>query len=253
MFDLSGLKALVTGGSRGIGIGIAESLYKQGAILAISGTNIDSLIAAARKIREVCINCQNKSEIMVFAVDLSLENGAATLYEKVQCQMGNIDILVNNAGINSDALSLRMTDKAWNDVLHINLTVAFQLSKLCIRTMMKNNFGRIINISSVIAHMGNAGQANYAAAKAGLIGMTKSMAREFASRGITINSIAPGYIKTSMTDKMSEISRNAILAAVPSGQMGLPEDVGAGTVYLSSKEAKYVTGTILNINGGLYM
>lgn len=251
MFQLNGLKALITGGSRGIGKAIAIALYKQGAEVCISGTNQDSLDIAAKDIRESYID--SDAVVKTAVADLSNNDGPQNLYDKVIEEMDHIDILVNNAGIGRDMLLIRMSDDAWNDVMQVNLNAVFKLSKLFSKPMRRRKFGRIINNSSIIAHTGNAGQANYAAAKAGVIAFTKSLALEFATSGITANCIAPGYIKTDMTDSMKDIARDYTLNLVPMKKIGKGEDIAYAAVYLASKEAEYVTGETLNINGGLYM
>ncbi len=245
MFDLSGRTALVTGASGGIGGAIAAALHARGASVALSGTREDALkeLADALGGDRTCVLPCNLSDMK--AVD--------TLPGQAESALGKLDILVNNAGLTRDGLAMRMKDEDWDDVLTVNLTAAFRLSRAAIKGMMKRRWGRIVSISSVVGTTGGAGQVNYAATKAGLIGMTKSLAAELASRGITVNCVAPGFIGTAMTDVLSEDRKSAILSSVPAGRMGVPEEVGAAVVYLSSDEAAYVTGQTLHINGGLVM
>lgn len=244
MFDLTGKCALVTGASGGIGRAIATQLKAQGAVVALSGTRVEALQALADELGEGA---------HVVPADLSTEDGATKLIEDATAAMGQIDILVNNAGLTRDMLAMRLKDEDWQTVLDVNLTSAFRLSKACLRGMMKARFGRIIGITSIVGVTGNAGQTNYAASKAGMIGMSKSLAQEVASRGITVNCIAPGFIETPMTDALSEDQQAGILSAIPAGKMGTPEDIASCVVYLSSDEAQYVTGQTLHVNGGMAM
>lgn len=246
MFDLTGKTALVTGATGGIGGAIAQVLHRSGASVAVSGTRRDVLEKLADSLgRERCF---------VLPCDLSESAAVDALPGKAEAELGGrLDILVNNAGLTRDGLFMRMKDEDWNTVLAVNLTAAFRLSRAAVKGMMKRRWGRIISISSVVGTTGGMGQANYAASKAGLVGMTKSMAAELASRGITVNCIAPGFIGTPMTDALSDERRNAILASVPAGRMGTVEEIGAAVLYLSSTEAAYVTGQTLHVNGGLAM
>ena len=244
MFDLSGKRAVVTGASGGIGGAIAKALHGQGAIVTLSGTREDALAQLAAEV---------KDRVHVVKADLSTTEGADALIAAADSAMGGIDILVNNAGLTRDTLAMRMKDDDWRLVLEVNLTSAFRLSRACLRGMMKQRWGRIVNITSIVGVTGNAGQANYAASKAGLIGMSKSLAAEVASRGITVNCLAPGFIATPMTDGLSDDIRAKLLASIPSGRLGVVGDVASGVVYLASEEAAYVTGQTLHINGGMAM
>ncbi|NQU58732.1 MAG: 3-oxoacyl-[acyl-carrier-protein] reductase [Rhodospirillales bacterium] len=244
MFDLTGKRALVTGASGGIGGAIAKALHAQGADVALSGTRSDALEA---------LKAELGSRAHATPADLSTPEGPAALIEDAVEAMGGVDILVNNAGLTRDNLSMRMRDEEWGQVLDVNLTAAFRLSKACLRGMMKNRWGRIVSISSIVGVTGNPGQANYAASKAGLIGMSKSMAQEVASRSITINCLAPGFIATPMTDALSDDQKENLLTNIPSARLGSVEDIAAGVVYLCSDEAAYVTGQTLHINGGMAM
>ncbi|NQV98152.1 MAG: 3-oxoacyl-[acyl-carrier-protein] reductase [Rhodospirillales bacterium] len=244
MFDLTGKCALVTGASGGIGRAIAMQLKAQGAVVALSGTRVDALQALADELGDGA---------HVVAADLSSPEGADQLIAAATAAMGRIDILVNNAGLTRDTLAMRMKDTDWQLVLDVNLTSAFRLSKACLRGMMKARWGRIIGITSIVGVTGNAGQTNYAASKAGLIGMSKSLAQEVASRGITVNCIAPGFIATPMTEALTEDQQTGILNAIPAGKMGTPEDIASSVVYLASDEAAYVTGQTLHVNGGMAM
>jgi len=244
MFDLSGKAALVTGASGGIGGGIARALHRQGAAVTLSGTRIDALEQLKSSLGErahmVAAKMDDPADIDRLAKD-------------AEAAMGKLDILVNNAGITRDNISMRMKDEEWDKVLQVNLTGTFRLTRAAMRGMMRRRFGRVINITSIVGVTGNPGQANYAAAKAGLIGMSKSLAQELASRGITVNCVAPGFIATPMTDALTEDQRRAILARVPADRLGTPEEIAAGVVYLASDEAGYVTGQTLHINGGMAM
>ncbi|MBY0355371.1 MAG: 3-oxoacyl-[acyl-carrier-protein] reductase [Rickettsiales bacterium] len=243
MFNLAGKKALITGATGGIGEAIASALKAAGAEVAISGTR-------AEKLREVADALGGAA---ILPCNLSDASAVEGLFAQAEAALGQIDILVNNAGITKDGLALRMKDEDWQSVIDINLTATFRLSRSAIKAMMKRRAGRVINISSVVAVMGNPGQANYCASKAGMIGMTKSLAAEVASRGVTLNCIAPGFIKTPMTDALNEEQAARITANIPAARFGLPADVAAGVVYLSSDGAAYVTGQTLHINGGLLM
>lgn len=241
MFDLTGKNALVTGASGGIGAEIARALHGAGAVVAISGTRIAPLEALAAELGE---------RVHVLTCDLSDAESVEALPKAAIAAMGSMDILVNNAGITRDGLMMRMSDDDWLAVIEVNLNSTFRLMRAALRGMMKARWGRIINITSVVAQAGNPGQANYGAAKAGVVGMSKSLAQEVASRGITVNCVAPGLIATPMTDKLNDEQRKSILDGVPVGRMGLPAEVAAGVLYLASVEAAYVTGATLDINGG---
>jgi len=245
MFDLSGKTALVTGASGGIGSAIAYALAKQGARLAVSGSNGDKL----RIFREQ-LNDELGGDHVEITCDLSNADSVENLVPATVDTLGKIDILVNNAGITRDALAMRMSDEDWLSVIEVNLTSTFRLCRAAIRPMMKARWGRIINVTSVVAQAGNPGQVNYAAAKAGVAGLSRSLAQEVASRGITVNCVAPGLVETAMTDKLNDEQRAKILTAVPVGRIGRPEEIAAGVVFLASVEAGYVTGATLDINGG---
>lgn len=244
MFDLEGKNALVTGASGGIGAEIARSLHAAGATVGLSGTRVDPLEALASELGD---------RAHVLPCNLSDMEAVETLPKQAADAMGAVDILVNNAGITRDNLFMRMSDEEWQSVLDVNLSAVFKLSKGVMRGMMKSRWGRIINIGSVVGSSGNPGQGNYAAAKAGLIGMSKSLAFEVASRGITVNTVSPGFIETAMTDKLNDDQKAAILTQVPAGRMGAPEEIAAAVLYLASPEAAYVTGATLHINGGMAM
>ncbi len=244
MFDLGGKCALVTGASGGIGGAIAKALHGRGAAVALSGTRVDALEALANDLEQ---------RTHVVPADLGQAGAEADLARDATAAMGRVDILVNSAGLTRDGLMVRMGDEDWQRVLDVNLGAAFRLTRACLRGMMKNRWGRVISIASVVGVMGNPGQANYVASKAGLIGMTKSLAQEVASRGITCNCVAPGIIATAMTESISEAQKDRFLAATPAGRLGTVEDVAAGVVYLASDEASYVTGQTLHVNGGLAM
>lgn len=244
MFDLSGKTALVTGASGGIGREIARALHEAGAKVGLAGTRVEVLEALAAELGEGAF---------AMVADLSSAEGASSLIAMADESLGGIDILVNNAGITRDNLALRLKDEDWDSVLAVNLSSAFKLSRAVMRGMMKRRFGRIINITSVVGVTGNAGQANYAASKAGIIGMSKSLAQEVGSRGITINCVAPGFIATPMTDVLPDDQKENLLTAIPAGRLGESADIAAGCVYLASDEASYVTGQTLHINGGMAM
>ena len=244
MFDLTGKCALVTGASGGIGAEIARTLHGAGATVALSGTREAPLEALAAELGERAhVTPCNLSDLS--AVD-ALPKAAAEA-------MGSVDILVNNAGITRDNLFMRMSDDEWQSVIDVNLTAAFKLSKGVMRGMMKARCGRIVNISSIVGATGNPGQGNYAASKAGLIGMSKSLAYEVASRGITVNAVAPGFIATAMTDKLTDEQKDKINVQIPAGRMGTPQEIAAAALYLASPEAGYVTGATLHVNGGMAM
>jgi 3-oxoacyl-[acyl-carrier protein] reductase len=244
MFDITGKCALITGASGGIGGEIARALHAQGATVALSGTRVEPLQALAAELgdRAHILACNLSDAAMVDA----LPKAAADL-------MGSLDILVNNAGITKDNLFMRMSDEEFQSVIDINLTATFRLCRGALRGMMKARWGRIINITSIVGHSGNPGQGNYTAAKAGVLAMSKSLAMEVASRNITVNCVAPGFIETPMTDKLNEDQKARILQNIPMARMGQGADIAAGVVYLASQEAGYVTGTTLHINGGGYM
>ena len=244
MFDLTGKRALVTGASGGIGGAIAKSMAAQGAVVALSGTRRDALEAVAAEIGEGA---------HVTPANLGDADGPAQLIADAEAAMGGVDILVNNAGLTRDQLAMRMKDEDWQMVLDVNLTAAFRLSRACLRGMMKARSGRIIGITSVVGATGNAGQTNYAASKAGMIGMSKSLAQEVASRGITVNCVAPGFIQTAMTDVLSDDLKAKLLEGIPAGRLGDVDDIASACVYLASDEASYVTGQTLHVNGGMAM
>ncbi|MEY8882510.1 3-oxoacyl-ACP reductase FabG [Donghicola sp. XS_ASV15] len=244
MFDLTGKTVLVTGASGGIGGEIAKSLHAAGATVGLSGTRVEPLEALAAELGE---------RAHVLPCNLSDAEAVDALPKQAAEAMGSVDILVNNAGITRDNLFMRMSDEEWAQVLEVNLTSTFRLCRGVLRGMMKARWGRIINISSIVGATGNPGQGNYAAAKAGMVGMSKSLAYEVAARGITVNAIAPGFIATAMTDKLNDKQKEGILTQIPAGRMGNPEEIAAATLYLASNEAGYVTGTTLHVNGGMAM
>ncbi len=244
MFDLSGQTALVTGASGGIGGAIARSLHAQGAEVVVAGTRAAALEALAGELGE---------RAHIALADLADPAAADRLVKDAEAAMGRIDILVNNAGQTRDALALRMTDENWQAVLEVNLTAAFRLTRAALRGMVRRRHGRVIGVASVVALTGNMGQANYAASKAAMIGMSKSIAAEVAGRGITVNCVAPGLIVTAMTEKLTQEQRARLAGAIPAGRFGVPADVAAAIVYLASAEAAYVTGQTLHVNGGMAM
>jgi len=244
MFDLTGKCALVTGASGGIGADIARGLHAAGATVGLSGTRVAPLEALAAELGE---------RAHILPCNLSDMEAVAALPKQAIEAMGSVDILVNNAGITRDNLFMRMSDEEWQSVLDVNLTATMKLCKGVMRGMMKARWGRIVNISSIVGATGNPGQANYAASKAGMIAMGKSLAYEVASRGITVNAIAPGFIETAMTDKLTDDQKAGILGQVPAGRMGTPNEIAAAVIYLSSVEASYVTGATLHVNGGMAM
>ena len=244
MFDLTGKTALVTGASGGLGGAIARALHAQGAVVALSGTRRDALETLAAELGD---------RVHVTPGDLSDPASVEGLVPAAEAAMGALDVLVNNAGVTRDNLFMRMKDAEWDAVLAINLTAAFRLSRAALKGMMKRRHGRIVNITSIVGVKGNPGQANYAAAKAGMIGMSKSLAAEVATRGITVNCIAPGFITSPMTDGLNDKQREAILVSVPMGRLGAGADIGAAAVFLASEEAGYVTGQTLHVNGGMTM
>lgn len=244
MFDLTGKHALVTGASGGIGAAIAHALHGAGATVGLSGTRVDPLEALAAELG---------TRAHVLPCDLGDPDAVEALPKAALAAMGGLDILVNNAGITRDQLFMRMSDDDWAQVLDVNLTSAMRLCRGVVRPMMKARWGRIVNIGSIVGATGNPGQVNYAAAKAGLSGMTKSIAHEVATRGITANMVAPGFIETPMTDKMTEDQKSALTAQIPVARMGTPEEIAAAVLYLASPEAGYVTGATLHVNGGMAM
>jgi 3-oxoacyl-[acyl-carrier protein] reductase len=244
MFDLTGKTALVTGASGGIGSAIAKTLHAQGATVALSGTREEALQAVAAELGD-------RSHIL----PCNLADSAAVdaLPKQAAEAMGQLDILVNNAGVTKDNIFMRMKDEEWDTVLAINLTASFRLARACMRGMMKRRWGRIISITSVVGAMGNPGQANYAASKAGVTGMTKSIAQEVASRNITVNCVAPGFIETAMTAGLDEGQQERVNAMIPMGRMGTGDEIAAATLYLASQEAAYITGQTIHVNGGMIM
>ena len=244
MFDLNGKKALITGATGGIGGEIAKTLNEAGAEIAISGTRLESLKALAETLGD---------RTHIFTCNLNDPLAIADLLKAASEKMGGIDILINNAGITRDNLFMRMSDEDWSTVLEINLTSTMRLCRGVLRGMMKARWGRIINIGSIVGSTGNPGQGNYAASKAALLGMSKSLANEVASRGITVNCIAPGFVKTAMTDKLNDNQKEAIKSKIPTGRLGEASDIAYATLYLSSEEASYITGSTIHVNGGMAM
>lgn len=244
MFDLTGKAALVTGASGGIGAEIARALHAAGATVGLSGTRVEPLEALAAELG---------GRAHVLPCNLSVAEEVEALVKRAAEAMGSVDILVNNAGITRDGLVMRMSDDDWASVLDVNLTSTFRLCRAAVRGMMKARWGRIVNIGSVVGTTGNGGQVNYSASKAGLLGLSKSLAAEVASRGITVNVVAPGFIATAMTDKLNEEQKGRILGAIPAGRMGEPAEIAAAVLYLASQEAAYVTGATLHVNGGMDM
>ncbi len=244
MFDLSGKTALVTGATGGIGGAIARALHGNGATVALSGTRRDVLDQLASEFRE---------RVHVLPCNLANKDEVEALVPKSEEAMGKLDILVANAGVTRDNLFVQLSDEAWDEVIAVNLTATFRLTRAAVKGMMRRRYGRVIGITSVVGVTGNAGQGNYAATKAGMIGMMKSVAQEYAKRNVTANCIAPGFIATPMTDKLNDKQREAILARVPAGRLGSGADIAAAAVYLASDEAAYVTGQTLHVNGGMAM
>jgi 3-oxoacyl-[acyl-carrier protein] reductase len=244
MFDLNGKTAVVTGATGGIGGAIAKALAAQGAKVAVSGRNREKLDQIVTEIGGDCI---------AIPADLSNADGIDALVKEADEKLGQIDILVNNAGLTRDNLSMRMKEEEWREVLDVNLTAPFMLAKACQRGMMKRRHGRIINISSVVGTTGNPGQCNYVASKAGMTGWTKAMAMEVASRGITVNCVAPGFIATAMTEALNDDQKTKINATIPAARMGEPEEIASAVAYLASDEAAYITGATLHVNGGMAM
>ena len=252
MFELSGKSALITGASGGIGGAIARQLHGAGANVGLSGTRVEALEALAGELGDRCV---------VLPCDLSDGEAVAALIGQAEAALGElgglekgaVDIVVNNAGLTRDNLALRLKDEDWEAVMAVNLTAAFRLSRAALRGMMKRRWGRIVNITSIVGVTGNGGQTNYAASKAGIIGFSKSLAQEVASRNITVNCLAPGFIQTPMTEALNEKQREALLTGIPAGRLGVVDDIAAGALYLASDEAAYVTGQTLHINGGMAM
>lgn len=244
MFELEGRKALVTGASGGIGESVARMLHAQGAIVGLHGTREEKLNALAAELGE---------RTHVFPANLSDKDAVAALGEKAEEVLEGVDILVNNAGITRDGLFVRMTDQDWDDVINVNLSSVFRLTRALTHPMMRRRFGRIINITSVVGVTGNPGQANYCASKAGMIGFSKSLAQEIASRNITVNCVAPGFIASAMTEKLNDKQKDAILGAIPMKRMGTGDEVASSVAFLASDEAAYMTGQTLHINGGMAM
>jgi 3-oxoacyl-(acyl-carrier-protein) reductase len=244
MFDLNGKAALITGASGGIGAAIARALHARGAVTVLSGTRMEPLEA-------LCSELGTRAHVAL--CNLAEPQALEGLAKTAEAAAGAVDILVNNAGITRDNLFVRMKDEEWDAVIAVDLTAAFRLSRSVLRGMMKRRWGRIISVTSVVGTTGNAGQGNYAAAKAGLAGMTKALAAEIASRNVTANCVAPGFVATAMTDALNDTQKSALLQRIPVGRIGTPEDVAAAVVYLASEEAAYVTGQTLHVNGGLAM
>ena len=244
MFDLTGKTALVTGATGGIGAAIAKALHKAGATVAVSGTRAAVLEQ---------LKAELGGRVHVLACNLTDAADVEKLVPAAEAAMGSLDILVNNAGITKDGLAMRMKDEDWQQVIDVNLTASFRLTRAAMRGMMKKRWGRIVNITSVVGVTGNPGQANYVASKAGIIGLTKSLAQELASRNVTVNAVAPGFIATPMTEVLNDKQKEGILARVPAGRLGSPEDIAAAVLYLASEEAAYVTGQTLHVNGGMAM
>lgn len=244
MLDLTGKKALVTGATGGLGGAIARRLHAQGAAVALSGTRIEALEALAKELGE---------RVEIAPCNLADRDSVEALVPAAEAKLGGLDILVNNAGVTRDNLFMRLKDEDWDLVLAVNLTAAFRLSRAAVKSMMRRRYGRIVSIGSVVGTSGNPGQGNYAASKAGLIGMSKSLASEVASRNITVNVVAPGFIESPMTEVLNEKQRETILADVPMGRLGVGDDVAAAVAYLASSEAGYVTGQTIHVNGGMAM
>ena len=244
MFDLNGKVALVTGATGAIGGAIARTLHEMGATLALSGTKVSNLESLANEL---------KNRVQLFACNLNSAEAIQDLITNVENIFGKIDILVNNAGITRDNLMMRMTDEAWEDVMTVNLEAPFRLMRGVSKKMIRNKWGRIINISSVVGAVGNAGQTNYAAAKSGLFGLTKSAALELASRNITVNCVAPGFIESPMSDKIPDAMKDALRKRIPIGRIGNPQEIASAVGFLASEEASYITGHVLHVNGGLAM
>jgi 3-oxoacyl-[acyl-carrier protein] reductase len=244
MFDLTGRKALITGASGGIGEAVARALHARGATVGLHGTRVEKLEALASELGE---------RVMLFPANLSDRAEVKALGQTAETDLGGVDILVNNAGITRDGLFVRMSDDDWDAVIEVNLTAVFRLTRELTHPMMRRRFGRIVNITSVVGVTGNPGQANYCASKAGLIGFSKSLAQEIASRNITVNCVAPGFIESAMTEKLNDKQKEAIMGAIPMRRMGKGDEIASSVVYLASNEAAYVTGQTLHVNGGMAM
>ena len=244
MFDLTGRKALVTGASGGIGEAVARALHAQGAIVGLHGTRVEKLETLAAELGE---------RTRIFAADLSDRDAVKALGQQAEAELEGVDVLVNNSGITRDGLFVRMSDADWDAVLEVNLTAVFRLTRELTHPMMRRRYGRIINISSVVGVTGNPGQANYCASKAGLIGFSKSLAQEIASRNVTVNCIAPGFIESAMTGKLNDKQKETIMAAIPMRRMGTGAEVASAAVYLAAEESAYVTGQTIHVNGGMAM
>jgi 3-oxoacyl-[acyl-carrier protein] reductase len=244
MLDLTGRKALVTGSSGGIGEAVARMLHRQGATVGLHGTRVEKLEALAGELGERAV---------VFAADLSKRDDVKALGARAEAELGGVDILVNNAGITRDGLFVRMSDADWDSVLEVNLTAAFRLTRELTHPMMRRRFGRIVNITSIVGVTGNPGQANYCASKAGMIGFSKSLAQEIASRNVTVNCVAPGFIESAMTGKLNDKQKDTIMGAIPMKRMGTADEVASSVAFLASNEAAYVTGQTLHVNGGMAM
>ncbi|HZL41541.1 MAG TPA: 3-oxoacyl-ACP reductase FabG [Pseudolabrys sp.] len=244
MFDLTGKTALVTGATGAIGGAIARALHTQGATVAISGTRREVLDALAAEL---------KARVHVLPCDLADKDAVEALVPSAEAKMAKLDILVANAGVNADNLFVQLKDEDWDKVIAVNLTATFRLTRAAVKTMMRRRFGRVIGISSIVGNTGNPGQGNYSASKAGLVGMMKSVAAEYAKRNVTANCIAPGIVASAMIDRLNDKQREAIMARVPTGRLGVPADIAAAAVYLASDEAAYVTGQTIHVNGGMAM
>lgn len=244
MFDLSGKRALVTGATGGIGGAVARAFHAQGATVAISGTKAEKLEALAADLKE---------RVHIAPCNLGDLDAVDALPKTAEAALGGLDIVISNAGVTRDMLFMMLKPDQWDEVIRVNLTAYYRLARAALRTMTKQRWGRIIGVTSIVGVTGNPGQANYAASKAGMIGMTKSLAAEIASRNVTVNCIAPGFIATAMTDGLTDAQKQAILSRIPAGEMGTPDDIAAAAVYLASEEARYVTGQTLHVNGGMAM
>jgi 3-oxoacyl-[acyl-carrier protein] reductase len=245
--EFKGQRALVTGGARGIGRAIAEGLARKGADIAIADVSLDSAQSAAKELSALGIRA------MALKLDVSKSEEVAKSFEEIVKEFGRLDIVINNAGITRDGLILRMKEEDWDAVININLKGVFLCSKEAVKVMVKQKYGRIVNIASVVAFMGNPGQANYSASKAGIVGLTKTTAREYASRGVTVNAVAPGFISTAMTDALAENVRQEMLKSIPAGKFGAVEDVANAVMFLASPGSGYITGQVIHVNGGMYM
>ncbi len=244
---LKGKNALITGAAQGIGKSIALEMAKEGSNVAVADLNIDMAETTAKEIQSFGVAC------IPIKLDVSRHDSVAAAFETCTKELGSVDILVNNAGITKDALLMRMKEEDWDAVININLKGSFLCAKEAVKIMAKQRYGKIISISSVVAFMGNPGQANYSSSKAGLIGLTKTIAREYAARGIRANAVAPGFIQTAMTDSLSDTVKDEMKKAIPLGQFGSPEDVASAVIFLASKDADYITGQVIHVNGGMYM